>query len=78
MALYRTGVPLPKLASLGLKTVAELAHELQSMEQALNTNLLFVSESRFEIRGEPLSWSLLFVPDSSSIVRLQELLSDST
>lgn len=60
-----------------LRDYAECLLEFVFMEQALTANELFVSESRFEIRGEPLNWNLLFVPDTSSIGRLQELLAGS-
>lgn len=46
------------------------------MDQALASDVVFVSRTTFELRGQPLNWTLLFVPDSPSMQSLQEMLSD--
>lgn len=47
------------------------------MEQAMVANDIFLAEARFEISGEPLNWTLLFVPDAPSLAQLRRLLPDS-
>lgn len=44
------------------------------MEQALVADVAFLAEARFEIRAEPINWTLLFVPDAQSLNRLRGLL----
>ena len=46
------------------------------MDQVVETNTVFLARSRFEIRGQPLNWTLLLIPDAASLVRLREALSD--
>lgn len=43
------------------------------MDQAMAANFIFLARARFEIRGEPLNWSLLFVPDAPSLARLSQM-----
>lgn len=52
---------------------------LQSVfiDQAMFNDLVFVAKAKFEIRGEPLQWTLLFVPDAPSMKILQTALPDS-
>ena len=45
------------------------------MDQALAGDLIFVAKARFELRGRPLHWTLLFVPDAPSMSRLRQILS---
>lgn len=51
---------------------------LQSLllSQALEANTVFVAHSRFEIRKQSTSWTLLLVPDAASLARLCEVLPD--
>ncbi len=46
------------------------------MDQAVASDVVFVSKAIFELRGQPLNWTLLLVPDSTSMGRLQDLLAD--
>ena len=46
------------------------------MDQVMETNTVFLAQSRFEIRGQPLNWTLLLIPDTVSLVRLREALAD--
>ena len=43
-------------------------------DQAMMANDIFLAEARFEIRGEPLNWTLLFVPDGPSLNTLHRVL----
>jgi chemotaxis protein CheC len=51
--------------------------EAMFMDQAMTANVIFLVQTKFEIRGEPLNWTLLFVPDTQSLVRLHSSLPDS-
>ena len=42
--------------------------------QAIASDFIFVAKATFQIRGELLNWSMLFVPDASSMSRLRELM----
>ncbi|WP_146374418.1 chemotaxis protein CheC [Symmachiella macrocystis] len=44
------------------------------MSQAVVSNTVFLARARFEIRGQPLNWTLLLVPDATSMAKLQESL----
>jgi chemotaxis protein CheC len=46
------------------------------MNQAMETNTVFLARTRFEIRGQPLNWTLLLIPDAASLVRFREALID--
>ncbi|MEZ6129442.1 MAG: hypothetical protein R3C59_12230 [Planctomycetaceae bacterium] len=43
-------------------------------DQALAGDLIFVAKARFELRGQPLMWTLLFVPDAVSMDTLKRIL----
>ncbi len=51
---------------------------LQSLlvDQVMEANTVFLARSRFEIRGQPLNWTLLLIPDTTSLALLCEALSD--
>ncbi len=44
------------------------------LEQAMTSDDIIVARATFQIRGETLNWTMLFVPDAVSITRLQEWL----
>ncbi len=44
------------------------------MGQAMASDFVFSARSIFEIRGESLNWTMLFVPDGPSMERLAELM----
>ena len=46
------------------------------MPQAMEANTVFLARARFEIEGEPLNWTLLLIPDASSLRLLHEQLPD--
>jgi chemotaxis protein CheC len=46
------------------------------MDQVMEANTVFLARSRFEIRGQPLNWTLLLIPDTASLARLHEALPD--
>ena len=51
---------------------------LQSVfvDQAMASEFIFVAKARFELKGQPLHWTLLFVPDALSMEVLRTILSD--
>jgi chemotaxis protein CheC len=44
------------------------------MNQASHGDLVFLTETRFQIDGSPVNWNLLLVPDTPSIERLRSWL----
>lgn len=54
---------------------AEALLESLFMEQAIASDSIFVARARFELKGEPLHWTLLFVPDAPSMETLHTVLS---
>ncbi len=44
------------------------------MGQAIAFDQVILAQTRFEIDGDPVNWTLLFVPDAESMSRLPELL----
>lgn len=48
------------------------------MDQAVSSDVVFVSRTTFELRGKPLNWTLLLVPDSPSMTSLRGMLSDES
>jgi chemotaxis protein CheC len=52
---------------------AESLLQAAFMDQAMAANFIFLARARFEIRGAPLNWSLLFIPDAPSLARLGQL-----
>lgn len=69
-----TLIPAPPIFH---RDFAESQLEAMFMEQAMTANFIFLVQSKFEIRGEPLNWTLLFVPDTQSLGRLRDLTPDS-
>ncbi len=67
-------VPLPPRFS---REFAESLMEFALMEQAIVLDQAIVATTRFQIDGVPLNWTLLFVPDAESMMRLPTLLVDS-
>jgi chemotaxis protein CheC len=47
------------------------------MGQAVDLDYVIVAQTRFAIDGEPVSWTLLFMPDADSMLQLPELLNAS-
>ena len=56
---------------------AESLLEAVLMGQATASDSIFVAQARFELRGQPLNWTLLFVPDAPSMQTLQTLLTET-
>jgi hypothetical protein len=44
------------------------------MGQAMASDQVIVARTRFEIDKTPVNWTLLFVPDAESMLRLPKLL----
>jgi len=57
-----------------LRDFAESLLESLFMDQAVEANAVFLAQSRFRIRAQPLNWTLLLVPDATSLARLRESL----
>lgn len=47
------------------------------LDQAMSSDVVFVSRTTFELRGQPLNWTLLLVPDSPSMTWLRNMLPDA-
>lgn len=54
---------------------AESLMQFALMGQAIAFDQVILAQTRFEIDGVPVNWTLLFVPDAESMSRLPELLS---
>jgi chemotaxis protein CheC len=57
-----------------LRDYAESLLQSAFMNQALLDSLLVYTETRFELRGQPLSWTFLWIPDADSLEQLRLLL----
>lgn len=44
------------------------------LNQVMNSDTIFLTETRFHLDGTPANWNLLFVPDTASIPTLQRML----
>jgi chemotaxis protein CheC len=53
---------------------AESLLEFALMGQAVASHHVMVARTRFEVDETPVNWTLLFVPDADSMIRLRELL----
>ena len=53
---------------------AESLLEFALMNQALASDMVFLTRTEFRIEGAPANWSLLFVPDAESLASLTEML----
>ena len=49
--------------------------EFALMGQAMASDQVILAQTRFEIDGTPVNWTLLFVPDAQSMASLPELIS---
>ena len=56
---------------------AESLFQSLFISQATITNTVFLAKARFEIRGQPVNWLLLLVPDAGSLEVLREQLPDA-
>ncbi len=56
---------------------AESLMEFALMGQAVTSDNVILTRTRFEIDSTPINWTLLFVPDAQSMSRLPDLLLDS-
>jgi chemotaxis protein CheC len=52
--------------------------EFSLMNQASSSNVVFLTETCFQIDGFPVNWHLLLIPDTSSIDHLRDWLPGST
>jgi hypothetical protein len=46
------------------------------MAQVVATDHVLVAQTEFQIDGDPVDWTLLFVPDAESMMTLREALQD--
>lgn len=53
---------------------AECLMQFALMDQALAADTVLVASTRFELDATPLMWTLLFLPDATSLGKLPELL----
>lgn len=53
---------------------AESLMQSAVMSQAAMSETVFVAKARFELREQPLSWTMLLIPDAASMSSLQHLL----
>lgn len=67
-------VPAPPRFS---REFAQSLMEFALMGQAIAFDQVILAQTRFEIDGNPVNWTLLFVPDAESMSRLPELLRGS-
>ncbi len=51
--------------------------EFAVMAQVVATDHVLVAQTEFQIDGDPVDWTLLFVPDAESMMTLREALRDS-
>lgn len=58
-----------------LRDYAESLLQSAFMNQALLDSLLVYTETRFELRGQPLSWTFIWIPDAESLEQLRRLFS---
>ena len=54
---------------------AESLLEFALMDQAIAADTALVAQTRFEVEATPLNWTLLFLPDAESLLKLPRLLS---
>jgi chemotaxis protein CheC len=66
-------VPAPPRFS---REFAESLMQFALMDQAIAFDQVILAQTRFQIDGEQLDWTLLFGPDAESMTRLPELLAD--
>jgi chemotaxis protein CheC len=57
-----------------LRDYAESLLQSAFMNQALLDSLLVYTETRFQLHGQPLAWTFLWIPDADSLDQLQILL----
>jgi len=55
---------------------AESLLQAVMMEQAVSSDTVLLTRVRFELNRQPLNWTLLMVPDPSSLKRLREFVPD--
>lgn len=53
---------------------AESLLEFALMNQAMVSDLVFITQTEFRIDDSPLNWDLLFIPDAASLPTLENLL----
>ena len=53
---------------------AESLLQTAFLGQAMDSDFVFVARAVFQIRGESLNWTMLFVPDAASLGRLRQLM----
>ena len=51
--------------------------EFAVMAQVIESDHVLVAQTEFQIDGDPVDWTLLFVPDAESMMTLREALRDS-
>jgi chemotaxis protein CheC len=83
-SLHRTLPADPTAASELLPTPPRFSRdyaasliEFAVMAQVVATDHVLVAQTEFQIDGDPVDWTLLFVPDAESMMTLREALRDS-
>jgi len=66
-----TLVPAPPIF---LRDFAESLLQMAFMEQATEGQYVVFARARFEMRGDPINWTFLLIPDPPSLARLSQLL----
>ena len=82
-SLYRTFPADPTAASELLPTPPRFSRdyaasliEFAGMAQVVATDHVLVAQTEFQIDGDPVDWTLLFVPDADSMMTLRKALRD--
>lgn len=82
-SLYRTFPADPTAASELLPTPPRFSRdyaasliEFAVMAQVVATDHVLVAQTEFQIDGDPVDWTLLFVPDADSMMTLRKALRD--
>jgi chemotaxis protein CheC len=57
-----------------VRDFAESLMEFALMNQAIASDMVFLTRTEFQIEGAPMNWSLLFVPDAESLQTLGKIL----
>lgn len=71
----RTGEPelLPSPPRF-VRDFAEAVLQFALMNQAMASDMVFLTRTEFRVEGEPMNWSLLFVPNAESMAALGAML----
>jgi chemotaxis protein CheC len=59
-----------------VRDFAESLLQFALMNQAMASDMVFLTRTEFRIKAAPVNWNLLFVPDSDSLAALRQMLAD--